>query len=79
MRSEDASGRRWAAKDSGLDAGTAFQILSIDIADVIVGENIGARLQTDQAEAQKIIAQAEAEQRRAMAVAREQEMIAAVG
>jgi uncharacterized protein YqfA (UPF0365 family) len=64
--------------DSGLDAGTAFQILSIDIADVIVGENIGARLQTDQAEAQKIIAQAEAEQRRAMAVAREQEMIAAV-
>lgn len=64
--------------DSALDAGTAFQILSIDIADVIVGENIGARLQTDQAEAQKIIAQAEAEQRRAMAVAREQEMIALV-
>jgi uncharacterized protein YqfA (UPF0365 family) len=64
--------------DSALDAGTAFQILSIDIADVIVGENIGARLQTDQAEAQKIIAQAEAEQRRAMAVAREQEMVALV-
>ncbi len=64
--------------DSGLDASTAFQILSIDIADVIVGENIGARLQTDQAEAQKKIAQAEAEQRRAMAVAREQEMIAQV-
>jgi uncharacterized protein YqfA (UPF0365 family) len=64
--------------DSGLDAGTAFEILSIDIADVIVGENIGARLQTDQAEAQKKIAQAEAEQRRAMAVAREQEMVAAV-
>ena len=64
--------------DSALDAGTAFQILSIDIADIIVGENIGARLQTDQAEAQKIIAQAEAEQRRAMAVAREQEMIALV-
>jgi uncharacterized protein YqfA (UPF0365 family) len=62
--------------DSGLDAGTAFEILSIDIADVIVGENIGARLQTDQAEAQKKIAQAEAEQRRAMAVAREQEMVA---
>jgi uncharacterized protein YqfA (UPF0365 family) len=64
--------------DSALDAGTAFQILSIDIADIIVGENIGARLQTDQAEAQKIIAQAEAEQRRAMAVAREQEMTALV-
>jgi uncharacterized protein YqfA (UPF0365 family) len=64
--------------DSGLDAGTAFEIISIDIADVIVGENIGARLQTDQAEAQKIIAQAEAEQRRAMAVAREQEMVAMV-
>ena len=64
--------------DSGLDASTAFQILSIDIADVIVGENIGARLQTDQAEAQKLIAQAEAEQRRAMAIAREQEMKALV-
>jgi uncharacterized protein YqfA (UPF0365 family) len=64
--------------DSGLDAGTAFDILSIDIADILVGENIGARLQTDQAEAQKKIAQAEAEQRRAMAVAREQEMIAMV-
>jgi uncharacterized protein YqfA (UPF0365 family) len=64
--------------DSALDAGTAFQILSIDIADIIVGDNIGARLKTDQAEAQKIIAQAEAEQRRAMAVAREQEMVALV-
>ncbi|MCK6490469.1 MAG: flotillin-like protein FloA [Planctomycetes bacterium] len=64
--------------DAGLDVGTAFEILSIDIADVIVGENIGARLQTDQAEAQKKIAQAEAEQRRAMAVAREQEMVALV-
>lgn len=64
--------------NSGLDAGTAFDILSIDIADILVGENIGARLQTDQAEAQKKIAQAEAEQRRAMAVAREQEMIAMV-
>lgn len=58
----------------GLDAGTAFEILSIDIADVIVGLNIGARLQTDQAEADKKIAQAKAEERRSMAVAREQEM-----
>ncbi|BDI34486.1 hypothetical protein CCAX7_65370 [Capsulimonas corticalis] len=58
----------------GLDAGTAFEILSIDIADVIVGQNIGARLQTDQAEADKKIAQAKAEERRSMAVAREQEM-----
>ncbi|MDO4581539.1 MAG: flotillin-like protein FloA [Bacillota bacterium] len=62
----------------GLDAGTAFEILSIDIADVDVGRNIGAQLQTDQAEADKRIAQAKAEERRAMAVAREQEMIAAV-
>ena len=62
----------------GLDAGTAFEILSIDIADVDVGENIGAQLQTDQAEADKRIAQAKAEERRAMAVAREQEMKAAV-
>ena len=58
----------------GLDAGTAFEILSIDIADVDVGENIGAKLQTDQAEADKQIAQAKAEERRAMAVAKEQEM-----
>lgn len=58
----------------GLDAGTAFEILSIDIADVMVGQNIGARLQTDQAEADKKIAQAKAEERRSMAVAREQEM-----
>jgi len=58
----------------GLDAGTAFEILSIDIADVDVGDNIGAKLQTDQAEADKRIAQAKAEERRAMAVAREQEM-----
>jgi uncharacterized protein YqfA (UPF0365 family) len=64
--------------DSGLDAGTAFQILSIDIADILVGENIGARLDTDKAEAAKKVAQAEAEQRRAMAVAREQEMVALV-
>ena len=58
----------------GLDAGTAFEILSIDIADVDVGRNIGAQLQTDQAEADKRIAQAKAEERRAMAVALEQEM-----
>jgi len=64
--------------DKGLDAGTAFEILSIDIADIDVGRNIGAQLQTDQAEADKRIAQAKAEERRAMAVAKEQEMIAAV-
>ena len=58
----------------GLDAGTAFEILSIDIADVDVGRNIGAQLQTDQTEADKKIAQARAEERRAMAVATEQEM-----
>lgn len=58
----------------GLDAGTAFEILSIDIADVDVGRNIGAQLLTDQAEADKNIAQARAEERRAMAVAQEQEM-----
>lgn len=62
----------------GLDAGTAFEILSIDIADVDVGRNIGAQLQMDQAEADKRIAQAKAEERRAMAVAKEQEMQAAV-
>ena len=62
----------------GLDAGTAFEILSIDIADVDVGKNIGAQLQTDQAEADKRIAQAKAEERRAMAVAAEQEMNARV-
>lgn len=58
----------------GLDAGTAFEILSIDIGDVDVGRNIGAELMTDQAEAEKRIAQAKAEERRAMAVAKEQEM-----
>jgi len=58
----------------GLDAGTAFQILSIDIADVDVGQNIGAQLQQDQAEADKKVAQAKAESRRAMAIAAEQEM-----
>ncbi|OPZ17034.1 MAG: SigmaW regulon antibacterial [candidate division BRC1 bacterium ADurb.BinA364] len=60
--------------EKGLDAGTAFSILSIDIADIDVGENIGARLQIDQAEADKQIAQAKAEERRALAVAAEQEM-----
>jgi uncharacterized protein YqfA (UPF0365 family) len=60
--------------DRGLDNGTAFEIRSIDIADIDVGENIGAKLQTDQAEADKFVAQAKAEQRRAMAVAEEQEM-----
>jgi len=62
----------------GLDAGTAFEILSIDIADIDVGRNIGAQLQMDQAEADKKIAQAKAEERRAMAVAKEQEMQASV-
>jgi uncharacterized protein YqfA (UPF0365 family) len=62
----------------GLDAGTAFEILSIDIADVDVGKNIGAELQTDQAEADKRIAQAKAEERRALAVAMEQEYKAEV-
>ena len=64
--------------ERGLDAGTAFEILSIDIADVDVGRNIGAELQTDQAEADKRIAQAKAEERRAMAVAVEQEQRARV-
>lgn len=64
--------------EKGLDSGTAFEILSIDIADVDVGKNIGAKLQTDQAEADKRIAQAKAEERRAMAVAEEQEMRAKV-
>lgn len=62
----------------GLDSGTAFEILSIDIADVDIGKNIGAMLQTDQAQADKNIAQAKAEERRAMAVANEQEMSARV-
>ncbi len=62
----------------GLDAGTAFEIVSIDIADVDIGVNIGARLQADQAEADKRVAQARAEQRRAMAVAAEQEFKAHV-
>lgn len=64
--------------EKGLDAGTAFEILSIDIADVDVGENIGAKLQTDQAQADLKVAQAKAEERRALAVASEQEMRATV-
>src|SRR5690625_154089 len=64
--------------EKGLDSGTAFEILSIDIADVDIGKNIGAILQTDQAQADKNIAQAKAEERRAMAVALEQEMTAKV-
>ena len=64
--------------ERGLDEGTAFEILSIDIADVDIGRNVGAELQTDQADADKKIAQAQAEQRRAMAVAEEQEMGARV-
>ena len=60
--------------NNGLDAGTAYEILSIDIADIDVGKNIGAVLQMDQADADKNIAQARAEERRAMAVALEQEM-----
>jgi len=64
--------------EKGLDSGTAYEILSIDIADVDVGDNIGAALQTDQAEADLKIAQARAEERRAMAVAQEQEMSARV-
>jgi uncharacterized protein YqfA (UPF0365 family) len=60
--------------DKGLDSGTAFEILSIDIADIDIGKNIGAVLQMDQANADKNIAQAKAEERRAMAVASEQEM-----
>ncbi len=63
---------------SGLDSGTAYEILSIDIADVDVGENIGAKLQIDQAEADLRVARAKSEERRAAAVATEQEMYAAV-
>ena len=64
--------------DKALDSHTAFEILSIDIADVDVGENVGAKLQAEQAEANKLIAQAQAEVRRAAAVAQEQEMVARV-
>jgi uncharacterized protein YqfA (UPF0365 family) len=76
LENPDAISKTVLAK--GLDAGTAFEILSIDIADVDVGKNIGAELQTDQAEADKRIAQAKAEERRAMAIAAEQEMRARV-
>ncbi len=76
LESPDAISRR--VLEHGLDAGTAFEILSIDIADVDVGKNIGAQLQTDQAEADLKVAQARAEERRAMAVAQEQEMSALV-
>ncbi|HTA30860.1 MAG TPA: flotillin-like FloA family protein, partial [Candidatus Cybelea sp.] len=64
--------------DKALDSNTAFEILSIDIADLLVGENVGAKLQAEQAEANKLIAQAQAEVRRAAAVALEQEMLARV-
>ena len=64
--------------EKGLDANTAFEILSIDIADIDVGDNIGAKLQADQAEADMHVAQAKAEERRAMAMAQEQEMVARV-
>ena len=62
--------------DKGLDSGTAFEILSVDIADVDIGDNVGAKLQAEQAEADKVVAQAKAEMRRAAAVALEQEMLA---
>ena len=76
LENPDTISRTVLAK--GLDAGTAFEILSIDIADVDVGRNVGAQLQIDQAEADKRIAQAKAEERRAMAVAQEQENVAEV-
>jgi len=72
LENPDSISRNVLAK--GLDSGTAFEIVSIDIADVDVGANIGARLRADQAEAEKVMAQAKAEERRAMAVAEEQEM-----
>ncbi len=75
---ENPDGISKTVLDKGLDAGTAFEILSIDIADIDVGENIGAKLQADQAEADKRRFQAEAEKRRAMAVAQEQEFKAEV-
>jgi uncharacterized protein YqfA (UPF0365 family) len=75
---ENPDGISKTVLSKGLDAGTAFEILSIDIADIDVGRNIGAQLQMSQAEADKNIAQAKAEERRAMAVAKEQEMRAYV-
>ncbi len=76
LESPDSISKR--VLERGLDAGTAFEILSIDIADVDVGKNIGAQLQTDQADADLKVARARAEERRAMAVAQEQEMSALV-
>ena len=76
LENPDSISRTVLAK--GLDAGTAFEILSIDIADIDVGDNIGSKLQTDQADADLIVAQAKAEERKAAAIAREQEMIALV-
>jgi uncharacterized protein YqfA (UPF0365 family) len=76
LESPDMISKRVLGK--GLDSGTAFEILSIDIADVDVGQNIGAILETDRAEADKKIAQAKAEERRAMAQAKEQEMLAKI-
>ncbi len=76
LENPDTISRRVLEK--GLDSGTAYEILSIDIADVDVGKNIGAELETDRAEADKKIAQAKAEERRAMAIAAEQEMVAKV-
>ena len=75
---EDPARISEAVLKRGLDAQTAFEIVSIDIADVDVGENIGARLQADQAEADMRVARAKAEGRRAMAVASEQEKIASI-
>lgn len=76
LENPDMISERVLAK--GLDSGTAFEILSIDIADIDLGKNIGAMLQAEQAEADKVIAQAKAEERRAFAIAREQEMKALV-
>jgi uncharacterized protein YqfA (UPF0365 family) len=76
LENPDTISRNVLAK--GLDAGTAFEILSIDIADIDVGDNIGSKLQADQARADLIVAQAKAEERKAAAIAREREMIAAV-
>jgi len=76
MENPDSISRAVLAR--GLDAQTAYEIVSIDIADIDVGENIGARLQAEQAEADTRVAQAKAEERRALAAAREQEMRASV-
>ena len=75
---ENPDGISKAVLERGLDAQTAFEIVSIDIADIDVGENIGARLQADQAEADTRVARAKAEERRALAKAHEQEMKATV-